>query len=75
MIGGLNKNSKRLNIVDVTLAEKSITPGISNDWYVLEEPVFDGIIIWQNSIGEAFQTQPGREATKIADSICDYLGV
>jgi len=68
-------NSKRMNVVDVTLAEKSITPGIPNDWYVLEEAVFDGIIIWQNSIGEVFQTQPGREAIKIAGSICVYLGV
>ena len=66
-------NSKRLNVVDVTLAEKSITPSIPNDWYVLEEAGFDGIIIWQNSIGEVFQTLPGREAVKLADSICDYL--
>lgn len=66
-------NSKRLNVVDVTLAEKSIAPGIPNDWYVLEEANFDGIVIWQNSIGGIFQTQPGREAVKLADSICDYL--
>lgn len=66
-------NSKRLNVVDVTLAEKSITPGIPNDWYVLEEAGFDGIVIWQNSIGKIFQTQPGREAVELADSICDYL--
>ena len=66
-------NSKRLNVVDVTLAEKSITSSIPNDWYVLEEAGFDGIIIWQNSIGEVFQTLPGREAVKLADSICDYL--
>ena len=66
-------NSKRLNVVDITLAEKSITPGIPNDWYVLEEAGFDGIIIWQNSIGEIFKTQPGRETVKLADSICDYL--
>ena len=66
-------NSKRLNVVDVTLAEKSITPGIPQDWYVLEEANIDGIVIWQNSIGKTFQTQPGREAVKLADSICDYL--
>ena len=66
-------NSKRLNVVDVTLAEKSITPGIPQDWYVLEEANIDGIVIWQNSIGKIFQTQPGREAVKLADSICDYL--
>jgi len=68
-------NSKRMNVVDVTLAEKSITPGIPNDWYVLEEAGFDGIVIWQSSTGEVYQTRPGREAIKIAGSICVYLGV
>lgn len=66
-------NSKRLNVVDVTLAERSITPGIPQNWYVLEEANIDGIVIWQNSTGEIFQTRPGREAVKLADSICDYL--
>ena len=66
-------NSKRLNVVDVTLAERSISPGIPQNWYVLEEANIDGIVIWQNSTGEIFQTQPGREAVKLADSICDYL--
>lgn len=68
-------NSKRLNVVDVTLAEKSITPGIPNDWYVLEEAGFDGIVIWQSSTGEVYQTQPGKGTIKIAGSICDYLGM
>ena len=66
-------NSKRLNVVDVTLAERSITPGIPQNWYVLEEANIDGIVIWQNSTGEIFQTRPGGEAVKLADSICDYL--
>ena len=66
-------NSKRLNVVNVTLSEKSITPGIPQDWYVLEEANMDGIVIWQNSVGEIFQTQPGRKALKLAASICNYL--
>lgn len=68
-------NSKRLNVVDVTLAERNIAPDVPQNWYVLEETNIDGVVIWQNSIGEVFQTQPGREAIKIAGSICDYLGV
>lgn len=38
-------SSKRLNVVDVTLSEKSITPSIPQDWYVLEETNIDGIVI------------------------------
>ena len=66
-------NSKRLNVVDVTLSERSINPTIPRDWYVLEEANIDGIVIWQSGTGEVFQTQPGREAIKLAVSICDYL--
>lgn len=67
--------SRRLNVVDVTLAERRITPDVPPDWYVLEEANIDGIVIWQSSTGEVFQTQPGREAIKLADSICDYLNL
>lgn len=66
-------NSKRLNVADVTLSERSINANIPHDWYVLEEANIDGIVIWQNGAGEIFQTQPGRNTVKIADSICDYL--
>lgn len=66
-------DSKRLNVVDVTRAARSITPGLPQNWYVLEEANIDGIIIWQSSSGEVYRTQPGREAVKIAHSICDYL--
>lgn len=65
--------SERLNVVDVTLSERKIVPGIAQDCYVLEEANVDGIVIWQNGSSEIFQTQPGRPAIKIADSICDYL--
>ena len=66
-------NSKRLNVVDVTLAERRINPTIPQDWYVLEEASIDGIIIWQSGTGEVYQSQLGRESVKIADSFCDYL--
>lgn len=66
-------NSKRLNVVDVTLAERNAIPDVPKDWYVLEEANIDGIVIWQSSIREVFQTQPGRASVKVADSFCDYL--
>lgn len=66
-------NSKRLNVVDVTLAERDNAVDIPQDWYVLEEADIDGIIIWQCSTGEVFQMQPNGEAVGIAASICEYL--
>ena len=66
-------NSKRLNVIDVTLAERSTIPDVPQDWYVLEETNIDGIVIWQSSSGGVFQTQFSREVIRLADSICDYL--
>ena len=68
-------NSKRLNVVDVTIAAKNSNPSIPHDWYVLEEANIDGIIIWQNKTGSVFQTYPNRENVKIANSICEYLNL
>lgn len=66
-------NSKRLNVVDVTLAERDNAVGIPQDWYVLEEADIDGIIIWQCSTGEVFQMQSNGKTVGIAASICEYL--
>ena len=68
-------NSKRLNVIDMTIAAKNSNPSIPRDWYVLEDANMDGIIIWQNKTGSIFQTQPNRETVKISDSICEYLGL
>lgn len=68
-------SSKRLNVVDVTLFERNITPDIPQDWYVLEEANIDGIVVWQSSTGEVFQTRPNSKPVKLADSICEFLGL
>ena len=67
--------SKRLNVVEVTLSARGAQPAIPQDWYVLEEANIDGIVIWQSSAGEVFQTQPGAEPVKLAASIREYLNL
>lgn len=66
---------ERLNVVDVTMAQRNIFPALPRDWYVLEEANIDGIVLWQNGAGEIFQTQAGAAPIKIASSICEYLGL
>lgn len=65
--------SKRLNVVDVTLDERNITPYIPNDWYVIEQLNIDGIAIWQSSTGEIFQTAPNTNPKKICNSLAEYI--
>lgn len=68
-------DSKRLNVVDVTFSERQYNDNIPKDWYVLEQAHIDDIVIWQNEKGEIFQTCPGNQPLKIADSIIEYLSL
>lgn len=65
--------SPRLNVVDVTLSERLNNPDIPKGWYVIEQANIDDIVIWQNSIGEIYQTQPCCGSIKIANSIVKYI--
>lgn len=65
--------AKRLNVVDVTFSERRITTDIPDDWYVIEQLNIDGIVIWQSSTGEIYQTSPNTEPTKICDSLAEYI--
>ena len=64
--------SKRLNVVDVTLMERAKT-AIPSNWYVLEQPNIDGIVVWQSSDSEIFQVNPNGIVYKIANSLIEYL--
>ncbi|WP_162011538.1 SMI1/KNR4 family protein [Streptococcus sp. S784/96/1] len=47
-----------LNIVITTLDNRQYTHSDTQSMYVIEELGFDGIVIWQNTKGEIFQTIP-----------------
>jgi len=63
----------RLNVVDVTVSQREANPAVPSDWYVVEEANIDGIVVWQSSVGEVWQTIPGARSTKLCDSLCEYL--
>lgn len=65
--------AKRLNIVDVTLEERTCNPMIPMDWYVVEQANIDGIVIWQNAKGEIFQTMPNATPMKLCNSLAEYI--
>lgn len=65
--------AKRLDVVNVTLEERTITSYIPADWYVVEQANIDGIVIWQNAKGEIYQTAPNAEPLKICDSLAEYV--
>lgn len=65
-------HSKRLHVVDVTL-EEWLHNKVPSDWYVVEQLNIDGIVIWQDSKGNVYQTAPGCANQKIASSLYDYI--
>lgn len=65
--------SKNRNVVDVTLREWEVNPKVNHDLYVIENLAIDGIIIWQDSQGNIYESKPNCEAEKIAGSLAEYL--
>lgn len=62
-----------LNVVDVTIMDKELMPGIEPSWYVIEEAHIDGIVIWQKSSGEIYKTIHGGPPMLMCKSLSDYI--
>ena len=62
----------RLNVTDVTRAERKYFPDAS-EWYVVEQTNIDGIVIWQCPTGEIYQTAPGVPTRKLCHSLTAYI--
>lgn len=65
-------NIPRLNVVDVTNEARKFNT-VPFTWYVIEATNIDGILIWQDQVGNVYQTAPGSTSTKIASSMLEYL--
>ena len=65
--------SKYRNVVLVTQEERILNPKVPNSMYVVENTCVDGIVIWQDSEGYIYKTQPNLEPKKIADSLVEYI--
>ena len=64
--------SKRLNVVSVTQEERQYHT-VPSDWYVVEQLYIDGVVIWQSTNGEVFQSLPGQSPTKLCNSLLEYI--
>ena len=71
-LSGIAKAEHR-NVVALTKKERVLNPKVPNTMYVIENTCVDGIIIWQDTKGAIYQTQPNMEPKKIADSMAEYV--
>lgn len=66
--------SPRLSVVAQTVAERNNNSHIPDDMYVIEIANIDGIVIWQGSTGEIFETIYDGVPTLICKSFSEYIG-
>lgn len=71
-VSGIAKSEHR-NVVALTKKEWALNPKVPHTMYVVENTCVDGIIIWQDTTGEVYQTYPNHTPKKIADSLQDYI--
>ena len=71
-LSGIAKSEHR-NVVSLTKKEWGLNPKVPHTMYVVENTCIDGIIIWQDTDGRVFQTQPGVEPKQVADSLAEYI--
>ena len=67
--------SARLNVINVTFAEREANSSVPLDLYVIEQANIDGIVIWQSASGEVYQSMPGAPMIKLCDSIIEYINL
>ena len=69
--------SKLVNydVVSITVSQKKYNSEIPSDWYVIEQLNIDGIVIWQSSSGEIYQTYPSTKPKKICNSFIEYISM
>ena len=65
--------SKHRNVILVTKREWEANNKIEHNMYVIENVGIDGIVVWQDGSGKVYESRPNYGATKIADSLVEYL--
>lgn len=61
------------NVVSITKQERELNSKVPNNMYVIENTGADGIIIWQDSLGNVYRTMPDIEPEMIAFSLYEYI--
>lgn len=66
-------SSKRLDVIQVTINQRQRNAFDLSEMYVIEEANIDGIVIWQSSNGDIYETVMDSEPIKICESLLEYI--
>lgn len=65
--------SSRLDVVKATNDAKNFYNKVPNDLYVIEFLNIDGLVVWQNSLGEIYLCDMECNLKKICNSLLEYI--
>lgn len=65
--------SKRLNVVDITIDERSIDPDFPPNMYVVEMTDMEGLDILQDEKGTIYEFVPFQGIKQVASSLAEYV--
>lgn len=63
----------QINVVSITLEERTLNPKIPSGLYVIEQTHIDGIVVWQDEAGQVYYSQPNQPPVKKFNSLLDYI--
>ena len=66
-------NSRRLNVVSVTLEARQRYPELSEEFYVMEETGVEEYIVLQKTDGAVYGCAPNYRLEKKYNSLCEYF--
>ncbi|MCC8102585.1 MAG: SMI1/KNR4 family protein [Clostridiales bacterium] len=63
----------QINVVRITLEERTLNPKIPSDLYVIEQTHIDDIVVWQDGSGQVYYSQPKRPPVQRFASLLEYI--
>lgn len=66
-------SSKRLSVIDNTLQERELHPGLLDKYYVVEQCNIDGIIVVQASDSSVYMLEPHENLRLVSSNLGEYL--
>lgn len=71
-LSGIAKSEHR-SVAALTKKEWELNPKVPHTMYVIENTCVDGIVIWQDTTGVVYETNPNSAPIRIADSLQDFI--
>jgi hypothetical protein len=68
-------SSTRLDVTKVTISERQKNTVVPTNMYVIEQANIDGIIVWQSSEGDIYETIMNSEPIKVCQSLVEYINL